>query len=132
MGEKSAHPSTIEGASKKNSNHDQSDDIESKTENIDLVSSSSARDSYEGMLIQIKHSLCVVAETPYCITNPEISMDMYVQPEIAVTIEMMALSYPNDITSASTGVISNANQPFINASVPPAEEPELDLCLPLN
>eukprot|EP00816_Leptocylindrus_hargravesii_P005797 CAMPEP_0196807604 /NCGR_PEP_ID=MMETSP1362-20130617/7596_1 /TAXON_ID=163516 /ORGANISM="Leptocylindrus danicus, Strain CCMP1856" /LENGTH=357 /DNA_ID=CAMNT_0042181597 /DNA_START=600 /DNA_END=1673 /DNA_ORIENTATION=+ len=49
---------------------------------FNMIVSARARDSYEGEIIRVQHEICVIADTPCCISSPQVNMSVYIQPYI--------------------------------------------------
>ena len=82
----------------------------------DLKIQAFARDSYDGGIIDIGHSLRVVADTPYCITNPEVSSPVYILPELA--------DMSGEVTSLSPEFVTASSDPNLNVPSEPNDKKE--------
>jgi len=92
-----------------------------QAESANLIIDPSARDSYNGVIVNIDHKLCVVAETPCCMTSPEVSTPVYVQPDIPNASAVVIDPSPEFLTASSVPI--NEQEPYL--SVPTGWSPTI-------
>ncbi len=92
-----------------------------QAETANLIIDPSARDSYNGVIVNIDHTLCVVAETPCCMTSPEVSTPVYVQPDIPNASAVVIDPSPEFLTASSVPIYEQ--EPYL--SVPTGWSPTI-------